>query len=126
PPETLAEYDRVAPGLAERLIRRDELVLDMARKQAEHRQRLEGLVVEGNLKRQAVGQWLAAAIAVLFMMAAAFLVYSGHPVSGTLLGTVDLVALVTVFITGKANQGREQKAKKEQQNALVAAAQQQR
>ena len=40
-------------------------------------------------------------IAVLFLLASWDLVKSGHEVAGTILGTIDLVALVTVFVTGR-------------------------
>jgi hypothetical protein len=40
-------------------------------------------------------------LALSFLGVSAWLIFAGHEVSGTILGTVDLVALVTVFITGR-------------------------
>ena len=42
-------------------------------------------------------------LALTFLGAATSLIFCGHEVGGTVLGTVDLVALVTVFITGRSN-----------------------
>lgn len=42
-------------------------------------------------------------IALAFLTAASLLVASGHDVAGTFLGTVDIVALVTVFVLGRRN-----------------------
>ncbi len=40
-------------------------------------------------------------IAILFLLASWDLVRNGHEVAGTILGTIDLVALVTVFVSGR-------------------------
>ncbi|MET9002745.1 hypothetical protein [Amycolatopsis sp. NPDC004169] len=48
-----------------------------------------------------VGMIFAFVLAVLFLAASVLLIMNDHEVSGTILGTVDLVALVTVFIMGR-------------------------
>ena len=48
------------------------------------------------------GLTAAFTLALSFLGVSAWLIYYGHEVGGTILGTVDLVALVTVFITGRA------------------------
>jgi len=40
-------------------------------------------------------------IAIFFLLASWDLIKNGHEVAGTILGTIDLVALVAVFVTGK-------------------------
>lgn len=45
-----------------------------------------------------IGQVSAFIIALSFLGCATFLIASGYSVSGTILGTVDIVALVTVFL----------------------------
>jgi hypothetical protein len=49
-------------------------------------------------------------LALSFLGVSAWLIYSGFGVGGTILGTVDLVALVTVFITGRTK-GRPEERK---------------
>lgn len=105
PPNVLAAYDEVVPGAAERL-------LDMAEKQARHRQHLERLVVEGAHRRANQGLWVGFAVAVLFLAASVWLILTDHGVYGAVLGTVDLVALVTVFVVGRSEQRREREAKR--------------
>ena len=71
---------------------------------------LRGLeeVVPGGAQRQALGF----VVAVLFLGAATYLIATGNAVAGTILGTVDLVALVSVFVLGR----REQSAKAQRQD----------
>lgn len=40
-------------------------------------------------------------IAIFFLVVSWDLVKNGKEIAGTILGTIDLVALVTVFVTGK-------------------------
>lgn len=48
-------------------------------------------------------------IAISFLSASTYLVATGHDLAGGLLGTVDIVALVTVFVVGsrRYSTGRE-------------------
>lgn len=93
-PRSLQMYDAVLPGLAERIVA-------MAEGEATHRRRLERTVVESDVDRARDGQRMAFALAILFLAGSVWLVLAGYPVAGTVLGTVDLVALVTVFIVGR-------------------------
>jgi hypothetical protein len=47
------------------------------------------------------GLGAAWSIALAFLVVSAYVILQGHGVEGTVLGTVDLVALVTVFIKGR-------------------------
>jgi hypothetical protein len=40
-------------------------------------------------------------ITLAFLSVSGWLIFTGHEVSGTILGTVDIVGLVTVFVTGR-------------------------
>jgi uncharacterized RDD family membrane protein YckC len=46
-------------------------------------------------------------IALAFLGVSAWLIHSGDAISGTILGTVDIVGLVTVFITRQKRQPTE-------------------
>ena len=46
-----------------------------------------------------IGQVSALIISLAFLASATYLVATGSPVAGTILGTVDIVALAAVFLT---------------------------
>jgi uncharacterized membrane protein len=105
-PDILQGYEDVLPGVAERIVA-------MAERQAKHRQDIEQTIVEGGSRRASTGMWLGFVITILFLLVSAGLILAGHTVEGTILGSVDLVALATVFVVGRAEQRqeREEKAK---------------
>lgn len=103
-PETLAAYDNILPGAAER-------VIAMAERQAAHRQMLEKTVVKGGSRRANAGLVLGFLISLAFLAGSVFLIQAGHPVPGTALGTVDVVGLATVFVIGKREQRLERQDK---------------
>jgi len=84
----LKRYEAVLPGFAARL-------LNMAEAEQRHEHRTVRL-----------GQVLAAVVALAFLGASTFLISAGHEVSGAVLGTVDLVALVTVFVSVNSSERR--------------------
>ena len=51
------------------------------------------------LRLTRLGMWMAVAIALAFLTAATWLASDSHDNAGIALGTVDIVGLVTVFIT---------------------------
>jgi hypothetical protein len=70
-------------------------------------------VIEGQLihrrwldRQDAMQAWAglaaAAVLSLAFLGAATFLIYTDHDAAGSVLGSIDLVALVTVFIIGRA------------------------
>ena len=97
PPFVLREYEDILPGSADRL-------MTAAEEQSRHRQQLEKTVIGGDNRRAYIGQGMAFVVAVLFLVAAWHLISHGHPTAGTILGTVDIVGLVSVFILGQTRQ----------------------
>ena len=89
-PGILARYKEVMPGL-------EDQVLEALRQQVRHRHRLE--VAES--RRETLSLVLAFLIAVSFLSASAWLISGGHEVAGSVVATVDLVALTTAFIVGR-------------------------
>lgn len=94
PPSILKGYEDVLPGCAERLVARME-------KQSDHRMSLETFVTHEDQKQSGRGQIYGFAIAMIFLIASVILIILSHEVAGTVLGSVDLVALVSVFVIGK-------------------------
>src|SRR4051812_3458088 len=75
PPQMLAEYDRLIPNGAERLM----ALLERA---AAHRQAQEATNLTGRLRLGARGQWLGAALCVLLGAIGWHLTINGHDVVG--------------------------------------------
>ncbi len=98
--ETLAQYDKVYPGLAQKIIQAFE---------AEYleRHRIETMAMEGdilamrldhgNVKR---GQWLGFLICMTGLISGSILVYLGHDVAGAALGGVSLASVVAAYFKG--------------------------
>lgn len=97
PPFMLRDYNEILPGSAERMFKEAEA-------QAGHRRALESRVVKGSDRRANLGQFLGFGIAVLFGLGSWDLIKSGHEVAGVFLGTIDLVALVSVFVFSQDRQ----------------------
>lgn len=92
--ESIKIYDEVIPNGGDRL-------MSTVEKQLNHRIEIEKTGVKRSFNQSATGQWMGFAIAVIFGFIAWDLAKSGFTVAASILGTVDLVALVAVFITGK-------------------------
>ena len=86
------------PGGAERL-------LALVERQAAHRQELEQSLLVGELRRAWWGLVAGFIVALSFLAASVGLIASGSRVEGTILGTVDLVALAGVFVYGSVSRG---------------------
>ncbi len=105
-PVTLAAYERLLPGSAQRIFDRFE-------KQSDHRIRLEATVIENAERRANQGQWMALAIALMGLALAGFGFSSGHEIGASIVGAGVLADLAGIFIYGRREQRkeREQKAK---------------
>jgi uncharacterized membrane protein len=100
PPDILRGYDQIVPGAAAR-------ILKMAEEQAQHRQNLERIVIEGGSKRANMGLWLGFILSMVVLALSAALIFNGYEIAGTVIGSIDLVSLVTVFVVGRIDQRRE-------------------
>lgn len=99
-PDMLAQYNNILPNAAER-------IMIMAENQANHRiseeqavTDMQRSIVASQIKYSGRGQFFAFVLAILFLLFSVFLIYTGSPISGTILGTTDLAALVGLFISG--------------------------
>jgi uncharacterized membrane protein len=107
PPQVLAGYEAVLPGLANRIVA-------MAERQSEHRQGLEQQVVSANIRHEEIGLWLGAAVAVILAAAAVIVTLAGYPETGAVIGAVDIVGVVTVFVLRQRAEQRELRDKANQ------------
>ncbi len=100
PPDILKGYNDAVPNGADR-------ILKMAENQSEHRMNLENNVINRELNQSGKGQNYGLIIALSFLAGSIFLIYTGHEISGAVLATIDLVALVSVFVFGKWQQKKD-------------------
>ncbi|MHB8836708.1 MAG: DUF2335 domain-containing protein [Candidatus Methylomirabilia bacterium] len=102
PPEDLARYNQVVPGFAERIV-------VMAESEISHRHSQESRSIDADvaanksvLIERKIGQAMAFVIAMTVIGIGGFLVYSGHPIAGTIFGGLGLAPVVTAFIPDKS------------------------
>ncbi len=106
PPDYLEQYDRVLPGLSERIV-------VLAESQSRHRQALEKEVTLTRLRNEARGQTFAFVLAALVLAGSIWLISLGRSTEGlvTILG--ELAALTAIFIYGRASQRKELSEKRQ-------------
>jgi uncharacterized membrane protein len=100
PPDVLAKFDAILPGMAKRVVR-------MAEDEAIHRRAIESEAlkhqasdVRGFRRSELVGQIFGLVIGSLAMLSAAYCGVHGAQWTGSFLGTAGVTGLVTVFIAG--------------------------
>jgi uncharacterized membrane protein len=99
-PEDVKAWNEVVPGGAQRLF--DEYI-----RQLHHRQRME----TANMTLAFFGPVLGFVVVLAFLGTAAWLIYKGFSVEGTVLGTVDITSLAAVFVLGGQMQDKKQDKK---------------
>ena len=92
--ENIKIYDEVIPNGGDRLMKTVE-------KQLEHRIEIEKIGVKRSFNQSSTGQWMGYCITIVFGFIAWDLGKSGKEVVASILGSIDLVALVTIFISGR-------------------------
>ena len=104
PPAILAQYDKVVPGAAER-------ILAMAEEQSRHRRAIELQVVSSEIADARRGLRYGLVIGVTAIVGGVVISLYGYPVAGTIFGGAFLVALVGTFIYGSQQRRREREAR---------------
>lgn len=95
-PEDLKQYESASPGLGTEIVR-------MVQDEQRHLHAVD--LAEISLRRR--GQLFGFIIAIAFLAVAGFLISGNHDIAGTVIGSVDLVALTTVFVVGQRTQRSE-------------------
>jgi uncharacterized membrane protein len=112
PPELLQQYNEIIPDGADRIVK-------MAEAQSAHRIDLESTVIKGDDTRANWGLATGFTIGVLIIVLSFILILKGHDTSGTILGSIDLVSLVGVFVYGRSRRTKELERRNEQNKALT-------
>ena len=92
-PETLAGYERIMPGLANRIV-------EMAEAYQRHQIGLERDQFKAATEFGRRGQWFGLGVAIVGFAAAAYLGSLGQPAAAGVVAALDLGSIVTVFVVG--------------------------
>ena len=111
PPQALAQYNEIIPGLAERIVA-------MAEEEAKHRRSIEHKVVDNTFQEGKRGQHYGLAIGIVAILAGAVVAIAGHPTAGSIIGGGGVVGLVSVFVVGRFFQYKQQEEPKEKNAKL--------
>ncbi len=102
--KTLEAYERIVPGSA-------RMIFTNFEEQGRHRRKMESYpLVSGNY-RSFAGLGCGLLVTLCFLFVSYLLIKGGHGWEGTVLGTVDLVGLVAVFVYG-SNVLRDERIRK--------------
>ena len=93
PPDALEKYERVSPGAAERIIA-------MVERESSHRHELGKFLVNNGYKQASKGQNYAAIIGALAIISGAIAGISGAQWTGSVIGGLGMVGLVSTLIWG--------------------------
>jgi uncharacterized membrane protein len=106
PPEILAKYEQLMPGIAERLMALTET-------EASHRRLLENKSLDAQIeafKKESseirLGQVLAFVIGTITIISGAYTSVNGAEIAGSLIGTGGVIGLVTAFIYGRKGKNK--------------------
>ncbi|PQQ37221.1 DUF2335 domain-containing protein [Photorhabdus luminescens] len=93
-PELLKEYENTLPGAAER-------IFALTEKEQNHRHEIDNKVVSGGISKDKRGQWMGYSLAILFLVAVIYFAEKGNTILAGILGVIDIVSLVAVFVLGR-------------------------
>jgi uncharacterized membrane protein len=96
-PEDVKAWNEVVPGGAQKLF-------DVYIRQLHHQRRME----TANMTLAFFGPILGFVVVLAFLGTSAWLIYKGFSIEGTVLGTVDIASLATVFVVGGRTQDKKQ------------------
>lgn len=105
-PMTLEKYEEILPGAADR-------ILKMAENQSSHRIKMESTVIRSRSRDSLLGVISGFLLAVLTILAGAYIASKGFVWSGTVFGSAGLVGLVSVFIYGTRSARKERNNNKD-------------
>jgi uncharacterized membrane protein len=102
--KTLEGYDRIVPGSA-------NMIFTEFEQQGRHRRDLEFYTITWGNYRSFAGLACGLIVTLSFLIVSYLLIKGGHGWEGTVLGTLDLVGLVAVFVYG-SNVLRDERVRK--------------
>jgi uncharacterized membrane protein len=103
-PNILKKYNDSVKNGAERILGMMGKQIAMAEKQSEHRMKLETLIISNQIKQSKFVQAFGIIIAILVLGSAVWLGLEGHNSVASILGGLDILGLVAVFIYSQSQQ----------------------
>lgn len=94
PPEDFAEYNKVVPGAANR-------ILEMAEKGSEHRMAMEKDVVGKDYRLKMLGYIAGALLVIMFGVFSFILGLNGHDELAGKIGVTTVVSVAVIFVLNK-------------------------
>lgn len=104
PPGILEEYDRILPGLADRIVQQWE-------RQTIHRIEIEKIAINGDNYRANMGLWFGFTLALVGFSIGGFLIYLGLVNAGIAVMLGHLATMVGIFVYGTRSRRRERENK---------------
>lgn len=111
PPEILAKYEALYPGVTEKIFNRFE-------KQSDHRMELEKKVIENNISLSKSGLNTARNIAYFALLITSVLGYLGETTLAGIIGGTTLISLVSTFVYGTNKQKKDLKEHDNNKNSV--------
>ena len=100
PPQVLAQYEKILPGSAEK-------IMDNAARQSQHRMDLENKVVHSDVSNSRLGLIFGLIMGLAGFTAAVLVARFGKETASSIIGGGTLVALVGSFIYGSRGKNIE-------------------
>jgi len=100
PPEVLVRYNDAVSEGAKR-------IMDMAEKQAAHRQAMESRVIGANIFDQRLGVILGFVLAIFVAVGGGYLIYTGHNAGGISAVITSIGGPSSVFIWSRRKRSKE-------------------
>lgn len=94
PPDLLSSYDKVKPGLANRIV-------IMAEEEAIHRRYLQKRSLNAEILETTLGQFFGFGIGAITIGGGVIASIYGSPLVGASISTIGVIGLVSVFIYGR-------------------------
>lgn len=109
-PQILRGYEDIKEGFAERILR-------MAEKEQEHRFECDDKMIDATISANKQGHWMGLTIAIVFAGVAGVLGFIGQTTVASIIGGLDIVSLVAVFVSNQfLNRGKDEKSKLKAEN----------
>lgn len=119
PPGLLADYERVTPGLADRIVA-------MAESESAHRRGMEEKIVSKSFSEARLGQIFALAICLATIGVGSYTALQGKEWAGIAIGISGVSGIVTTFIMGRTGAGRSSGGESNQKSENTSANEKQR
>jgi len=103
-PAILEQFNKIVPGAAERIIL-------MAENQAKHRQELEKIVIQSDIRDGRLGLHYGLVIGVVGIIGATICIMGGHTAGGSILGGSSIASLAGAFIYGSRQRQNERETR---------------